>query len=70
VFHGWVKRKNSSGKFRLVTFWATWCAPCLAEFHEFVTSNRMYRRRDFELVTVSLNRPDEEKQVLNEKKPW
>ena len=57
-------RKNPSGKFRLVTFWATWCAPCLAEFHEFVTIHRMYRHRDFELVTVSLNRPDEEKQVL------
>jgi len=29
-----------------------------------VTLNRMYRHRDFELVTVSLNRPDEGKTVL------
>ena len=57
-------RKNDSEKFRLVTFWATWCAPCIAEFHEFVTMNRMYRHRDFELVSVSLNRPDESKAVL------
>jgi peroxiredoxin len=56
-------RQNDGGKFRLVTFWATWCAPCVAEFHEFVTMNRMYRQRDFELVTVSLNRPDEEQAV-------
>jgi thiol-disulfide isomerase/thioredoxin len=58
-------RQNQSGKFRLINFWATWCAPCIAEFPEFVTINRMYRHRDFELVTVAVNRPEEKQAVLS-----
>ncbi len=47
----------------LVNFWATWCAPCTAEFPDLQNTWRMYRKRPFELVTVSINYPDEEAAV-------
>jgi peroxiredoxin len=56
-------RANATGKTLLVNFWATWCAPCVEEFPDLQNTWRMYRRRPFEMVTVSINYPDEEKAV-------
>ena len=57
-------RTEPSGKVRLINFWATWCGPCVTEFPDLVTMNRMYRHRAFELITVAANYPDENKEVL------
>ncbi|MFL5787194.1 MAG: redoxin domain-containing protein [Flavisolibacter sp.] len=48
----------------LINLWATWCGPCANEFPEFITMNRMYRRRDFELITISLDDPAKKSKVL------
>jgi peroxiredoxin len=56
--------KNQSDKLRLVNLWATWCGPCLSEFPDLVAMHRMYRRREFELVTVSADPPDRKEQAL------
>ncbi len=45
--------QNHSDKLRLINVWATWCGPCVAEFPDIVDINRMYRKRDFELVSIS-----------------
>ncbi len=57
-------RKNSTGKLLLVDFWATWCGPCRSELPEFETMYRMYGKRGLDLVTVSINYPDEKPGVL------
>ena len=56
--------KNDGKKLRLVNVWATWCGPCVAELPEFVKINRMYRHRDFELVTISADAPEEKDRAL------
>lgn len=56
--------KNDTDKLLLVNLWATWCGPCVAELPEFVTMNRMYRRRNFQLVTISIDEPDQKAAVL------
>jgi thiol-disulfide isomerase/thioredoxin len=46
--------RNTDGrKLRLVNVWATWCGPCVIEFPDLVDVNRIYRGRDFEVVTLN-----------------
>ncbi|SDA87568.1 Peroxiredoxin [Algoriphagus alkaliphilus] len=56
--------KNDTDELLLVNFWATWCGPCIIEYPEFVTIQRMYGERDFQFVSVSMDTPDQAEKAL------
>ena len=58
-------RGNATDKVMLVYFWAAGCSQCTSQFPEFETTFRMYRKRAFDLVTVSTNAPGETPAVLS-----
>src|ERR1700743_3772680 len=57
-------RENPSKRMTLISFWATWCGSCIDEFADLEDTYLMYKVRDFDLVTVSANMPDEKEGVL------
>lgn len=57
-------RTNPTRHMLLVSFWATWCGSCIEEFSDLQDTFRVYKVRDFDLVTVSANMPGEKPGVL------
>ncbi|MEA2709490.1 MAG: hypothetical protein QOF78_2091 [Phycisphaerales bacterium] len=55
---------DSGGKYRLINVWATWCAPCIGEIPEFVEMHRMYRKRPFEMITITMDDADHKDAAL------
>jgi thiol-disulfide isomerase/thioredoxin len=60
-----TQAKNAGGKkLRLINVWATWCGPCVIEFPALVSLHRIYRGRDFELVTVNADEAAKREKAL------
>ena len=59
-----LRENKGTGKLRLISVWSTRCGPCVAEFDDFVDTRLRFRQRDFELVTVAAQMPDEKDMVL------
>ena len=60
--------KNDTRNYRLVNLCTTWCGPCVMEFPELINLHRMYRNRNFEIVSIGLyhlSKKEDVKQFLN-----
>jgi peroxiredoxin len=67
-----VRLADYRGKYLLVDFWATWCAPCIGELPNLQAAYQAYRDAGFEIIGVSL---DESKAAIADfakarKVPW
>jgi len=48
------------GKVVVVNMWATWCAPCVIEMPTLAKLAKSYEGKDVEVLTISVDRPDDE----------
>ena len=55
--------KNGTKKYRLINVWSTTCAPCIEEFPGLIRISRRMGLRDFELITLSTDLPEDRPRV-------
>jgi peroxiredoxin len=69
---GSIRLDAYRGKYVLVDFWATWCAPCIGELPRLQAAYQTYHDAGFEIISISL---DESKTAVVDfasvrKLPW
>jgi thiol-disulfide isomerase/thioredoxin len=60
------------GKYVLVDFWASWCAPCIAEIPVLLETYNQYKGDKFEILGVAVwdNRDASLESIESHNKPW
>jgi peroxiredoxin len=52
-----VRLSSFRGKYVLLDFWASWCAPCRQENPNIVKTYNQYKNKNFTIIGISLDRP-------------
>lgn len=67
-----VKLSDFKGRYVLVDFWASWCAPCRAENPYVVAAYRKYNSKGFDILSVSLDASQQDwvKAIEKDGMPW
>ena len=60
-----VKLSSFKGKYLLLDFWASWCPICRESAPGVVKAYNIYKNKDFNILSVSLDKPGDKQKWLN-----
>jgi len=64
---------NQKGRYTLLSFWGSWCAPCIKDNPKLVALNRKYENKKwknangFDIVSIAIEKSDKRTKALIEK---
>lgn len=59
--------KDWPGKWLLVNFWATWCAPCMHEIPALIAAQKQYKNAGLQVLGVAIDDPEAVRALMQEK---
>lgn len=59
--------KDWPGKWLLVNFWATWCAPCMHEIPDLIAAQARYEAQGLQVLGIAMDDPDAVRELMHDK---